>query len=57
MGKCSKCDNAQASYYDPDDGPRRYCKQCASAVPGAVPRWQKDKQKAAAQGVVLGAGD
>eukprot|EP01043_Picozoa_sp_COSAG02_P119347 COSAG02_NODE_56008_length_287_cov_1.367021_1_plen_33_part_01 len=33
MGKCSKCSNVQASYYDPDDGPGRYCKQCARDVP------------------------
>ena len=48
MGKCYKCTSAQASYYDPDNGPGRYCKQCAKTVPGAVSRWQKDKQKAAA---------
>ena len=38
MGKCYKCTSAQASYYDPDNGPGRYCKQCARAVPGAVSR-------------------
>ena len=48
MEKCYKCTSAQASYYDPDNGPGRYCKQCAKTVPGAVSRWQKDKQKAAA---------
>ena len=53
MGKCYKCTSAQASYYDPDNGPGRYCKQCAKTVPGAVSRWQKDKQKAAAN---IGAG-
>ena len=24
MGKCYKCTSAQASYYDPDNGPGRY---------------------------------
>ena len=57
MGKCSKCSNAQASYYDPDDGPGRYCKQCARDVPNAVSRWQKDKKrKAEARGEGAGAG-
>eukprot|EP01044_Picomonas_judraskeda_P007740 COSAG03_NODE_848_length_5639_cov_14.719675_2_plen_187_part_00 len=57
MGKCSKCSNAQASYYDPDDGPGRYCKQCARDVPNVVSRWQKDKKrKAEARGEGAGAG-
>ena len=45
MGKCSKCQNKQASYCDPADGPGRYCKQCAGTVPGVVSRWQKDQWK------------
>ena len=49
MGKChgSKCQSKlkQASFYDPGDGPGRYCKVCA--VPGAVSRYQKEKEKAA----------
>ena len=57
MGKCSKCSNAQASYYDPDDGPGRYCKQCARDVPNVVSRWQRDKKrKAEARGEGAGAG-
>ena len=57
MGKCSKCSNAQASYYDRDDGPRRYCKQCARDVSNVVSRWQKDKKrKAEARGEGAGAG-
>ena len=40
MGKCYKCTSAQASYYDPDNGPGRYCKQCAKTVPGAVSRYR-----------------
>ena len=57
MGKCSKCSNAQASYYDPDDGPGRYCKQCARDVPNVVSRWQKDKKrKAEARGDAVDAG-
>ena len=56
MGKCSKCSNAQASYYDPDDGPGRYCKQCARDVSNVVSRWQKDKKrKAEARGEGAGA--
>ena len=43
MGKCYKCTSAQASYYDPDNGPGRYCKQCAKTVPGAVSRWHTSR--------------
>ena len=46
MGKCSKCQSKQASFYDPDGGRGRYCKVCA--VPGAVSRYQKQKAEAAA---------
>eukprot|EP01052_Picozoa_sp_SAG31_P048002 SAG31_NODE_9850_length_1220_cov_5.238180_1_plen_215_part_00 len=46
MGKCSTCQDKQASYYAPNNGTGRYCKQCAEAVPGAVSRWQRDQSKA-----------
>ena len=36
MGKRSKCQEKQASYCDPDDGPGRYCMQCASTMSGVV---------------------
>ena len=46
MGLCSECHAKQTSYHAPDGGLQRYCKGCAASVPGAVPRYRKEKEAA-----------
>ena len=44
MVKCHTCKDKQASLHAPNGGAGRFCKLCSANIPGAVPRYRKDKE-------------
>ena len=44
MVKCHTCKDKQASLHAPNGGAGRFCKPCSADIPGAVPRYRKDKE-------------